>query len=177
MTASKPVLDPDSVVVELELSAPPERVFQALTDAKQLAKWWGAEPSIDLLKFDMQGRAGGKYIYECAAKPGADMGPVGEILKKNGADHFICHGEVLECVPPRLLVWSWVANWHEHPDQPTVVRWDLKPTVKGTLVRVTHSNLRNEPVSRKDYGQGWQGVLALLQGYFEASNPTDVIVP
>ena len=176
MTASKPMTEQDSVICEIEINAPPERVFQALTDEKQLAIWWGAEPSIDLLKFEMQGRADGKYVYECAAKPGADMGPVGDILKRNGADHFICHGEVLECVPPRLLVWSWIANWHEHPQQPTVVRWDLKATAKGTLVRVTHGNLRNEPISRKDYGQGWQGVLQLLFNYC-GSNPNDVIVP
>lgn len=162
MTASKPTIDQDSVACEIEIAARPEQVFQALTEEKQLTIWWGAEPSIDLIKFNMQGRAGGKYVYECAAKPGADMGPVGEVLKRNGADHFICHGEVLECVPPRLLVWSWIANWHEHPKQVTVVRWDLKPTAKGTLVRVTHSNLSNEPVSRKDYGQGWKGVLQLL---------------
>lgn len=165
MTASKPMTDQDSISCEVEIAAPPEKVFQALTDEKQLAAWWGAEPSVDLLKFNMQGRPGGKYIYECAAKPGADMGPVGEILKRNKANHFICQGEVLECVPPRLLIWSWIANWHEHPDQPTVVRWDLKATAKGTLVRVTHSNLRNEPISRKDYGQGWKGVLQLLVDY------------
>ena len=169
MTASNPMTDQDCVVVEIEITAPPERVFQALTDENQLMTWWGAEPSVELLSFTMNGRPGGKYRYECVAKPGSDMGPVADVMKKNGATSFICHGEVLECVPPKLLVWSWIANWHEHPHQPTVVRWDLQPTPNGTLVRVTHSNLRNEPISRKDYGPGWVGVLALLRDYLNAN--------
>jgi uncharacterized protein YndB with AHSA1/START domain len=174
MTASKPVTDQDAVICEIEINAPPERVFQALTNEDQLMTWWGAEPSVELLSFKMNGRPGGKYRYECVPKTGSDMGAVADVMKKNGASSFICHGEVLECVPPRLLIWSWIANWHEHADQPTVVRWDLKPTSKGTLVRVTHSNLRNEPISRKDYGQGWQGVLQLLFNYL-AANQKEVV--
>ena len=176
MTASHTMPDQDSVVCEIEIAAPPERVFQALTDQKQLFTWWGAEPSVDLLSFNMEGRKGGKYYYECAPKAGSDMGPVAEVLKRNQARNFICHGEVLEYDPPRLLVWSWIANWHENPTHPTTVRWELSATPHGTKVRVTHSGLRNEPISRKDYGQGWVGVLQLLDN-FVGSNPTDIVVP
>jgi uncharacterized protein YndB with AHSA1/START domain len=98
------------------------------------------------------------------------------VLKRNQARNFICHGEVLEYDPPRLLVWSWIANWHENPTHPTTVRWELSATPHGTKVRVTHSGLRNEPISRKDYGQGWVGVLQLLDNFI-GSNPTDIIVP
>ena len=167
----------DVVVVDVEIGAPPERVFQALTDQKQLATWWGKEPSVILTRFDMDGRKGGKYRYECHAAPGAEHGEVGEQLKRNQAKQYECHGEVLEFDPPRLLVWSWMANWHEHPEHVTIVRWELEPTAKGTRVRVTHSGLRNEKIARNDYGQGWQGVLALLLGHFEASDPKDIIVP
>ena len=167
----------DAVTIELEIEAPPERVFKALTDQKQLFTWWGKEPNVVLTKFDMDARKGGKYRFECHAAPGADHGDVGDQLKRNQEKQFVCHGEVLECEPPRLLVWSWVANWHEHPDHATTVRWELKPTSNGTLVRVTHSGLRNENIARKDYGQGWQGVLALLRGFSEAADPKDIIVP
>jgi hypothetical protein len=51
----------------------------------------------------------------------------------------------------------------EHPHQTTAVRWELTPTRNGTRVRVTHGGLAQEPVSRKDYTGGWQGVLRLLQ--------------
>jgi uncharacterized protein YndB with AHSA1/START domain len=157
----------DSVVAEIEINAPPERVFQALTDQKQLFTWWGAEPTNDLLQFDMDGRPGGHYRYSCKPKPGMHHGPVQDELQRKGEQTFICHGEILETVPPRLLVWSWIANWHEHPEHPTTVRWELTPTKNGTLVRVTHSGLALEPISRKDYGGGWQGVLRLLQNYLQ----------
>lgn len=176
MTATKATTDQDSIVSEIEIAAPPERVFQALTDQKQLFSWWGKEPSVKLSVFEMDGRKGGNYRYECSPVAGKDHGAVADQLKKNKAQTFECHGEVLEYDPPRLLVWSWLANWHEHPEHATIVRWELTPTVKGTRVRVTHSGLRNEPISRKDYGQGWDGVLVLLQNYF-GSNPNDIIVP
>ena len=177
MSTSKPAPDQDSAACEIEIAAPPERVFQALTDPKQLFTWWGKEPSVVLTRFDMDGRKGGKYRFECHAAAGASHGEVGEQLKRNEAKQFECYGQVLEFDPPRLLVWSWSANWHEHPEHATTVSWELTPTAKGTRVRVTHSGLRNEPISRKDYGQGWVGVLALLQSYFGGSDPADVIVP
>ena len=176
MTGSNPVSAQDAVVSEIEIAAPPERVFKALTDQKQLFTWWGKEPSVHLSRFDMDARKGGKYRYECTPVPGTDQGDVSEILKRNQAKSYECHGEVLEIDPPRLLVWSWIANWHEHPQQATVVRWELAPTPGGTRVRVTHSGLANEPIVRKDYGKGWDGVLMLLQNFL-ASDPNDVIVP
>ena len=45
MKSSKALLEQDELVVEVEIAVPPERVFQALTDAKQLFAWWGKEPS------------------------------------------------------------------------------------------------------------------------------------
>lgn len=164
--SSKNVPD-DSVICAIEIAAPPERVFQALTDKKQLFEWWSKEPSVELLSFEMEGRAGGHWRFRAKPAPGADHGEEGEQLRRNRAQEFVVHGEVLECVPPRLLVWSWIANWHQHPEHPTVVRWDLTPTRTGTHVRVTHSALTHEPISRKGYSGGWQGVLRLLDQYFK----------
>lgn len=157
----------DAVICETEIEAPPERVFVALTDPKQLVAWWGQEPSVEIVKFEMDARPGGCWHFRWKPAPGADHGAVGEQLRRNGAQEFEAHGEILEYVPPRLLVWSWIANWHEHPAQPTVVRWDLTVIPNGTRVRVTHSVLKNEPISRKDYGSGWLGVLRLLKTFAE----------
>ncbi|PYU46892.1 MAG: hypothetical protein DMG54_02045 [Acidobacteria bacterium] len=167
MKSSKALLEQDEVVVEVEIAVPPERVFQALTDAKQLFAWWGKEPSVELSVFEMDARPGGRWRFQCKPASGAGHGAVGEQLRRNDAREFEAHGEVLEYVPPRLLVWSWVANWHEHPAHATTVRWDLTPTTKGTRVRVTHSGLTQEPISRKDYQSGWQGVLRLLIQFLE----------
>ena len=166
MTASNAVSHEDAVVCETEILAPPERVFQALSDPKQLFAWWGKEPSVQLEFFEMDPRPGGRWRFRCKPVPGADHGEVAEQLRRIGAQEFEAHGEVLEFQPPRLLVWSWMANWHEHPTRPTTVRWELTPTKNGTKVRMTHSGLAQEPISRKDYGSGWTGVLRLLKDFF-----------
>jgi uncharacterized protein YndB with AHSA1/START domain len=165
MTDSKDLNEQDAVVAEVDIAAAPERVFEALTEANQLFAWWSTEPSVELSLFEMDARAGGRWRFKGRPAPDSDHGDVGEQLKRNAAQEFEAHGEVLEYVPPRLLVWSWIANWHAHPAHPTVVRWELTPTGNGTRVRVTHIGLTQEPVSRKDYKSGWQGVLRLLHEF------------
>jgi len=49
------------------------------------------------------------------------------------------------------------------PQVATVARWELTPTPRGTLVRVTHRGLSHEAAARKDYVGGWQGMLNLLR--------------
>jgi uncharacterized protein YndB with AHSA1/START domain len=164
---SQPDPQKDSVTVEVTINAPPERVFEALTGAKQLFAWWSKEPSNELSVFEMDARPGGRWLFRGRPKRGTDHGEVGKQLKRNGAEEFEAHGEILECIPPRLVVWSWIANWHQDPTHPTVVRWELAPTKNGTLVRVTHSGLTHDPISRKDYGGGWSGVLRLLSQFLQ----------
>jgi uncharacterized protein YndB with AHSA1/START domain len=167
MTAASAAHEQDAVVAEIEIAAPPERVFRALTDAKQLFSWWGAEPSVQLSMFDMDARPGGRWVFRCTPAPGFDHGAVSEQLRRNQQQEFEAHGEVLECDPPRLLVWSWIANWHEQRSAPTIVRWELTASKEGTRVRVTHSRLSHEPIARKDYSGGWLGVLKLLRDYVQ----------
>jgi uncharacterized protein YndB with AHSA1/START domain len=146
----------DAIVTEIDIDASPERVFRALIDPKEAATWWGAEPSVEMKLYEMDARVGGKWRYEGTDRSGHSV---------NGVKEFKSHGEVLEIDPPRKLVYTWIANWHEHPKQATVVRWDLEKTKSGTRVRVTHSGLTNEPAARKDYSGGWKGVLQLLKNY------------
>src|SRR5713101_5883419 len=35
--------DKNTVLAEIFIAAPPDRVFQALTDPKQMSQWWGPE--------------------------------------------------------------------------------------------------------------------------------------
>jgi uncharacterized protein YndB with AHSA1/START domain len=80
---------------------------------------------------------------------------------------FDCQGEILEYDPPRLLVYTWVANWHDEKSRSTVVRWELTPTKTGTQVKVKHSGLAQEEAARKDYSGGWPGVLEMLKNFAE----------
>ncbi|MBI4500360.1 MAG: SRPBCC domain-containing protein [Gemmatimonadetes bacterium] len=169
--AKNHITSEDAVTADIEISATPERVFQALTDQKQLVAWWGSEPSVELTTFEMNPNRGGQWRYTCKPRPGHVQGAVEEQMRRGGETQYECHGEVLESIPPRLLVWSWIANWHDRPDQRTVVRWEIEPTKTGTRVRVTHSGLAQLPVARKDYGKGWEGALRLLQTFLQRSGP------
>jgi uncharacterized protein YndB with AHSA1/START domain len=149
----------DAVVSEIEVAASPERVFQALTDAKQLIHWWGEQDACKATVWEMGARPGGKWRF-------AASDPTGKLVVNNVRD-FKAHGEILEFDPPHALAYTWIANWHDDPAQRTVVRWELTPSGKGTKVKVTHSGLAQLPVARKDYTGGWPGVVELLKQFVE----------
>jgi uncharacterized protein YndB with AHSA1/START domain len=147
--------DQDAIVSEIQIAAPPERVFKALSDAGELARWFGS-PECPTKSWQMDARVGGRYGYS-----------TGKGSTVNGVSAFECHGEILECEPPRVLVYTWIANWHDDTAQRTVVRWELTPKQGGTHVKVTHSGLASLPVARKDYSGGWIGVVEMLKKFVE----------
>jgi uncharacterized protein YndB with AHSA1/START domain len=148
--------DQDAIVSEIDIAAPVERVFQALIDPQQLMRWWTSD-ECQTEFFEMDGRPGGEWRF--GTKPSS--------LNVNGVSQFFCQGEVLECDPPRLLAYTWIANWHDDKSRRTIVRWELTPTKDGTHVKVTHSGLAQEAVARKDYTSGWPGVVEALKKFVE----------
>jgi len=143
--------DLDAVVSEVDIAAPPERVFAALTDAEQ-CKRWAKGGSCQLTLWEIDPRPGGKWRF-VSRDPASN-------------NYFIHHGAILEMNPPRLLVYSWFANWHLHPEQQTVVRWELTPTATGTKLKVTHSGLAHDAKAREGYRGGWPGLLQHIKLYF-----------
>jgi uncharacterized protein YndB with AHSA1/START domain len=156
MTTSRVSLDLDAIVSEVHIAAPAERVFAALTDPAQLALWF-TDTSCPVKTWCMDARRGGSYGY--ATGKGSHV--------VNGVSEFECHGEILEFDPPRLLVYTWIANWHVDKQRKTVVRWELTPSSVGTHVKVTHSGLAQEAVAREDYRGGWPGVVEKLKEFVE----------
>jgi uncharacterized protein YndB with AHSA1/START domain len=158
MTSTVVTPNQDAVISEIHIAAPPERVFRALTDAGQQMQWWNND-ACTISLFEMDARVGGKWRFKSAD-------PTGK-LEVNGVRDFEAHGEIVELDPPRLLAYTWIANWHDKPERSSLVRWELTSAANGTRVKVTHSGLTEQPVARKDYSGGWVGVLDLLQKYCE----------
>ena len=153
----------DAVTTEIFIAAPPERVFQAITDPAQAPKWWGTPGMYRTTKYQADLRPGGKWSN---AGVGAD-----------GSEYHV-DGEYLEVDPPRLLVHTWKASWSG--DLKTTVRWELEPRDvhglrpkgpqkegKGTLVRVHHSGFAGHPQACQSHGDGWTRVFGWLQAYLE----------
>lgn len=149
MTTSKMSPDADEIMVEIQIAAPPERVFQALTDPSQVVKWWGQTGVYRCTKFECDLRAGGKWRS-------------GGVDGRGGP--FEISGEYLEVDPPRVLASTWLATWTG--DAQTKVRWELEPVGKGTLVRLRHSGLAAHPKLAESY-RGWPRMLGWLQALLE----------
>jgi uncharacterized protein YndB with AHSA1/START domain len=143
----------DAGIVELtrDLSAPPERVFRALTDPAELARWWTGIGGISTASFDL--RPGGAYRLEFRMEKG---------------ETCAVRGVVREVDPPRRLVMSWFSP--EFPNQETVVSFALEPRAGGTRLKLRHTGLL-EPGSCEAHEQGWIEALALLLPWIAAVGP------
>lgn len=148
--------DLDAIVAEIDISASPGRVFEALTDPSQLMRWF-TDASCPVKSWQMDAPLGGSYSYATEKSN----------IVVNGVSEFKCRGEIIEFDPPRLLVYTWIGNWHLDPEKKTIVRWELTPTASGTHVKVTHSGLAQEPEARKDYSGGWPSVVEKLKQFAE----------
>jgi len=157
MTGTKSSITPDkdAVVTEIAIAAPPERVFQALTDRAQ-ALQWGSNDAYEMTHWEMDARPGGKWRFVSRERKAGAAAP-----------DLVHHGEVLEVDPPRLLAYSWFASWHENPAVRTVVRWELTPTSLGTHLKVIHSGLLPLPSACLGYSQGWPGLVQALKNFAE----------
>jgi uncharacterized protein YndB with AHSA1/START domain len=141
--------DQDELVSEIHIAVPPERVFQALIDPHQVLQWWGQAGMYRCTEFTADVRPGGRWR---AAGAGGQTGA------------FEASGEYLEIDPPRLLVYTWVANWTG--DVQTTVRWELAPSGAGTLVRIRHRALAARPDLAQSY-RGWSSILGGIQAFLE----------
>jgi uncharacterized protein YndB with AHSA1/START domain len=148
--------DQDAVTMEIQIGAPPDRVFQALTDPSRLSMWWGKRGIYRVTHAEGDLRVGGKWRS-------AGMGDDGKA--------FEVTGEYLEIDPPRLLVFTWISSWTT--GEPSTVRWDLIPTNRGTLVKLCHSGLAKYPEAGRSYSQGWPLVLGWMQAYVERGETVD----
>ena len=156
--------DQDTVFAEIFVAAPPERVFQAITDPSQVTQWWGHKDMYRTTEWHSDLRPGGKWT---SMGVGAD------------GSQFRVEGEYLEVDPPRLLVHTWKPSWAA--DLPrTVVRWELEPrgvhglqhggpqkVGTGTVVRVRHSGFAGNVQQATSHGEGWKRVFSWMQLFLE----------
>lgn len=139
----------DEIVSEIHIAAPPERVFQALTDPAQVVQWWGQAGIYRCTNFENNLRVGGTW---------RSVGVDGR------GGHFEITGQYLEVDPPRVLSSTWIATWTGNAK--TKVRWELEPSGKGTLVRIRHSGFAAHPELAQAY-RGWPRMLTWLQALLE----------
>jgi uncharacterized protein YndB with AHSA1/START domain len=142
------------VVVETEIAVPPDRVFQALLEVKDLEAWWSEEGAQREVRWEIEPRVGGRW-----RSTGND----------DGSGNWEMHGEIVILDRPRVLAYTWeqtAARGHGSGGR-TLVRYDLTPTATGTRVRVTHSGFGNAEAIEA-YRGGWPTVVEMLRRHCEA---------
>jgi uncharacterized protein YndB with AHSA1/START domain len=138
-----------SLRVQRTFDAPVEEVFNAWTDPEVMRRWWRANPAWTTPVAEVDLRVGGRY--RISMEDPAD-----------GSRHTV-GGEYTEVTPPTRLAYSW--QWEEggQPgDQVSAVTVDFRADGPRTTVVLEHSGLGSSE-SRDSHGQGWDGVLEMLQ--------------
>ena|ERR1051326_2340305 len=138
---------PDTIEREMTLTAPVERVWAALTDPKELVKWFGDGAEVDL-------------------RPG------GAMLLSFGHDRVPAVVEAVE--PMRRFAYWWTPG--DGSGQPvteesrTLVDFTLAPTADGgTKLRMVESGFAAHPDKRAGNDEGWTAELGELATYLEAA--------
>ena len=74
-------VDGGVVKAEIEVSAPPERVFQAITDVTELPRWWGSDEMYRTTDWQVDLRPGGKWSTVAVNADGTQSTVGGEYLE------------------------------------------------------------------------------------------------
>jgi len=141
----------------VEIAAPPERVFRALTSAEELSAWF-------------------QVTIEGAIAAGAEVWMTSVHPQHAGQRWPV---RIVEMTPPRRVVWKWhpgeIDPAIEYSREPqTTVVFTLEATERGTRLSVAETGFDQIDLARRakafaDNSQGWTEVLVWLQKYVEAA--------
>ena len=142
-----------TVIATVEIAAPPDRVFQALTTGEELVRWWGSDDLYRTTRWDVDLRPGGTWRAEGRGRDGKP---------------FSVGGRILEVDRPRSLVQTWKADWDAGNETTITFRFDA--IEGGTRVTLRHEGFAGRPESCEGHSNGWQRVLRWLVAYASAAD-------
>lgn len=150
MTALKGVqavadVEQGMILASVEISAPPERVFEALIRSEDVLRWWGSDDFHRTTKWEADVRPGGKWRAEGRMKDGRTYTVVGEFT---------------EVEAPHRLVFTWRPDW-DAPNE-TRVTYILEPFESGTRLTLRHEGFAGRAAVCNNHGAGWTKVLGWL---------------
>jgi uncharacterized protein YndB with AHSA1/START domain len=137
------------IIKETVVPYPPERVFHAFTDSRQLMKWFAREAYFDP-------RQGAPFLLR---------------------DDFPTDGTgcVQELTPGKRIRLSW--RWYLTPLPPTEITIALTREGKSTRVRLEHSLFGSGPEWDQEYQEheeGWSNLLGFLWNHLYSDEPSKV---
>jgi uncharacterized protein YndB with AHSA1/START domain len=140
-----------SLTMTRRLKAPPAAVFEAFTDAKKLASWFGSgAPETKVIEVDP--RVGGAYHFGFTGM-GGERNDVMGVFK--------------EVTPVRRLVFSW--HWKSTPERESQVTIDIAPDGEGSSLTLLHEHFYDE-AARDNHQMGWTYGLDQLVALVDAQS-------
>jgi uncharacterized protein YndB with AHSA1/START domain len=136
----------------IEIRVPPEKVFDAWTDPKQLLAWWGDDTMYHSTSWECDVRNGGRWRCEGLMASG---------------DSYSVTGEYLVVNRPNCLSFTWAPNWDAPVITTVVVEFIAIPS--GTLLTLKHTGFKSVQ-SRDGHTKGWERVLAWAKAYVESAS-------
>jgi uncharacterized protein YndB with AHSA1/START domain len=130
-----------AIVVDYELSQPPEEVWRCITESELVAKW--------LMSNDLVPIVGHRFTFR--AKPMGDW-------------DGIVYCEVMEAEVNRRFVYSWRGKQRSDGsgyELDTVVEWTLHPKATGgTVLHLEHRGFADNGFPYQAINEGWQSKMA-----------------
>ena len=132
-------------IYETYISAPPEKVWNALTDPRMTEKYWQHVNISDW-------KPGSRWEHRrCDAKKTLDL-----------------VGKVIDCAPPKRLVLSWADPSDELQEEKHSTLTILVEPFRGvTRLRVSHDALEPGSEMLEGISDGWPKVLSSLKSLLE----------
>lgn len=124
------------------LSAPPERVFRAMTSA-EICEWWVHPGVFDTREWNGDLRVGGRW----------------ESAGLGGGEPYRLTGEYLEIEAPVRLAHTW--KMVGEPGDPSTVTYRVEPKGDGVRLTVDHTGLMVEEICEATRA-GWETSLRRL---------------
>lgn len=144
-------------VIARQLRARPAQVWDACTDPKKLALWFGPS-AFEVCEVEADVRVGGRFAFRMKSVHGT----------------YGAHGVYREVTPPTRLVLTW--TWTEAADDDhldgveSLVTFEMRPQGDTTLLTLTHEHLADQK-SAESHRQGWTEVVDKLERLFTPAVP------
>ena len=134
----------ETLQLEREFDAPPERVFEVFTTPALLRQWHCGK----VAEVIMELRPGGRFMIRFAKD-------------SNLSDERCVRGVYQEVEIPKRLVYTW--KW-DGSEEESLVLAEFLPSTRGALLKIEHRRFASR-ASLEGHANGWHDCLAGLEKY------------
>ena len=137
------------LVINKQINAPVEKVFQAWTNPDMIKQWFGPSPEMTAHKAEVDLNVGGEYLIHIKSP-------------EDNSNHNV-GGQYEQIIPNKKLVFNW--KWEDGQER-TQVTVDFHDEENNkTLITLTHRGFSEQEFADK-HNLGWSGCLANLSNHY-----------